>query len=76
MLFDCPLILGGRMDCIVPILQMTKNHRFREMERTAGGESDGTWVWDLGLLGPGFQCLSYFEVDYPGVFRLICMVPF
>lgn len=64
------------MDCIVPILQMTKNHRLGEMERTAGGESDGTWVWDLGLLGPGFQCLSYFEVDYPGVFRLICMVPF
>lgn len=75
-LFDCPLILGGRMDVIAPILQMMKNHRLREMERTAWGVSDGTWVWDLGLLSPGFQCLSYFEVDSPAVFLLICMVPF
>lgn len=39
------------MDCIVPILQMTKNHRFREMERTAGGESEG----DLGLGSGSFR---------------------
>lgn len=75
-LFGCPLLLGGKMDFIVPILQMTKNCRLREMQRTAGGVRDGAWVWDLGLLSLDFQRLPYFEVDSPGIFLLICMVPF